>query len=88
MIESGRLPFSTETYEGFYRQFTVRAPYNCDEIMLICTVNPHKISAEEIIKNQEDFVEFFENGPGKILNVSSLYYEEQMKGLVTQKIYI
>lgn len=82
MVESGRLPFSPETYEGFYRQFTVRSPFKCDEIMLICTVNPQNVSPEDLQKNQEEFVAFFENGAGKDLNATSLYYEEQMKGSV------
>lgn len=85
VIESGLQPFSSETYEGVFRNFTIRQNQQGDGLMLIIGVYPQELNDEGKEKFQKDFVEFFTEGEGKSLNATSLYYEEIEKRQSGQK---
>lgn len=78
MIQSKLDSYNHETYEGYYRQLTCRFTKNAEneELMLIVGIHPQKFTLEEKKKFQSDLIEFFTNGEGKELNVTSMYYEE------------
>ncbi|KAK9887879.1 hypothetical protein WA026_000184 [Henosepilachna vigintioctopunctata] len=69
--------FNPEIQVGHFRQLTVRLADK--QLMLIVGIHPQEMSKEELIDFKKDLVEFFCNGPGKIANVTSLYYETIVK---------
>ena len=79
VVESGLQPFSNENYEGTFRNLTIRQTRLNDGLMLILGIHPQNMTKEEKEKLQEDFVAYFTEGVGKVLNVTSIYYEEIQK---------
>lgn len=77
VVDSGLQPFDSETYQGEFRNITIRQTHNM--MMLIIGIHPQDLTDEEKTKLQNSFVEYFTEGPGKILNVTSIYYEEIQK---------
>lgn len=85
VIQSGLQPFSADTYEGVFRNFTIRQNRKGDGLMLIIGIYPQELNDEEKEKFQKDFVVFFNEGDGKELGVTSMYYEEIEKRQSGQK---
>lgn len=85
VVQSGMEPFNTETYEGVFRNLTIRQNRQDDGLMLILGIHPQNFSEDEKEKLQKDFVEFFTTGEAKALNVTSMYYEEIQKRQAGQK---
>lgn len=72
--ESDKLPYDPETYEGFWRQLTVRLSRKGD-LMLIVVIHPQSLTDEELLKIKKDIKDFFISGEGKSCVVSSLYFQ-------------
>lgn len=77
VVNSNLPPFDAETYQGYFRNITIRETQ--DMLMLIIGIHPQQLTEEEKENFQKSFVEFFSQGPGKVLNVTSIYYEEIQK---------
>jgi tRNA (uracil-5-)-methyltransferase len=75
VVNSGLQPFDSESYEGHFRNITIRQSRK-DSLMLIIGIHPQELTEEEKEKLQKSFVKFFTEGAGKVLDVTSLYYEE------------
>lgn len=85
VVNSKLEPFNAETYEGYWRQLTIRMPQNNDGVLLVIGIHPQQMTDEEKEKFQQEIVDFFTKGNGKELNVTSLYYEEIQKRQSGQK---
>lgn len=76
IIQTGLEPYNPETYSGIFRNLTIRQTRLNDGFMMIIGIHPQELTKEEKEKIQTDFVAFFTEGDGKVLNVTSIYYEE------------
>jgi len=85
VAESKLEPFNAETYEGYWRQLTIRTPQQGDGLMLIIGIHPQQMTDEEKSDFQTKFVKYFTEDEGKQLNVTSIYYEEIQKRVPGQK---
>lgn len=79
VVQSEYEPFTAETYEGTFRNLTIRQTRLNDGFMMIIGIHPQNMSKSEKDNLQKSFVEFFTEGEGKLLNVTSIYYEEIQK---------
>nr|XP_060641687.1 tRNA (uracil-5-)-methyltransferase homolog A isoform X1 [Anolis sagrei ordinatus] len=68
--------YSPETYEGHWRQLTVRISRN-QHIMAIVYFNPQKVSKEELTELQTSLAKYFMEGTGKESGITSLYFVEE-----------
>uniref|UniRef100_A0ABM5F1P9 tRNA (uracil(54)-C(5))-methyltransferase n=1 Tax=Pogona vitticeps TaxID=103695 RepID=A0ABM5F1P9_9SAUR len=68
--------YSPETYEGNWKQLTVRTSRN-GHIMAIAYFNPQKLSKEELTELQASLAKYFTEGPGKDSGITSLYFVEE-----------
>ncbi|XP_039360786.1 tRNA (uracil-5-)-methyltransferase homolog A isoform X5 [Mauremys reevesii] len=68
--------YSLETYEGHWKQLTVRTSKN-GHIMAIVYFNPQKLSKEELVDLRTSLAKYFTEGTGKESGVTSLYFVEE-----------
>ncbi|NXN91601.1 TRM2A methyltransferase, partial [Rhinopomastus cyanomelas] len=68
--------YSPETYEGHWKQLTVRTSRN-GHIMAIVYFNPQKLSKEELADLKISLAKYFTEGMGKSSGVTSLYFAEE-----------
>ncbi|XP_063171839.1 tRNA (uracil-5-)-methyltransferase homolog A isoform X2 [Candoia aspera] len=68
--------YSPETYEGHWKQLTVRTSMN-GHVMAIAYFNPQKLSKEELATLQASMATYFTEGIGKDSGVTSLYFVEE-----------
>ncbi|NXC37479.1 TRM2A methyltransferase, partial [Campylorhamphus procurvoides] len=68
--------YSPETYEGHWKQLTVRTSRN-GHIMAIAYFNPQKLSKEELADLKISLAKYFTEGMGKSSGVTSLYFVEE-----------
>ncbi|NWU51907.1 TRM2A methyltransferase, partial [Dromas ardeola] len=68
--------YSPETYEGHWKQLTVRTSRN-GHIMAIVYFNPQKLSKEELADLKIALAKYFTEGMGKSSGVTSLYFVEE-----------
>ncbi|NXM66802.1 TRM2A methyltransferase, partial [Serilophus lunatus] len=68
--------YSPETYEGHWKQLTVRTSRN-KHIMAIAYFNPQKLSKEELADLKTSLAKYFTEGMGKSSGVTSLYFVEE-----------
>ncbi|NXF03947.1 TRM2A methyltransferase, partial [Smithornis capensis] len=68
--------YSPETYEGHWKQLTVRTSRN-GHIMAIAYFNPQKLSKEELADLKVSLAKYFTEGMGKSSGVTSLYFVEE-----------
>ncbi|XP_072207134.1 tRNA (uracil-5-)-methyltransferase homolog A [Excalfactoria chinensis] len=68
--------YSPETYEGHWKQLTVRTSRN-GHIMAIVYFNPQKLSREELADLKAALAKHFTDGAGKESGVTSLYFVEE-----------
>ncbi|XP_061865712.1 tRNA (uracil-5-)-methyltransferase homolog A isoform X2 [Colius striatus] len=68
--------YSPETYEGHWKQLTVRTSRN-GHIMAIVYFNPQKLSKEELSDLKISLAKYFTEGMGKSSGVTSLYFVEE-----------
>ncbi|KAJ7412062.1 tRNA (uracil-5-)-methyltransferase A [Willisornis vidua] len=68
--------YSPETYEGHWKQLTVRTSRN-GHIMAIAYFNPQKLSKEELTDLKISLAKHFTEGTGKSSGVTSLYFVEE-----------
>ncbi|KAJ7309693.1 hypothetical protein JRQ81_007753 [Phrynocephalus forsythii] len=68
--------YSPETYEGHWKQLTVRTSRK-GHIMAIAYFNPQKLSKEELTELQNSLAKYFTKGPGKDSGITSLYFVEE-----------
>ncbi|NXC15070.1 TRM2A methyltransferase, partial [Corythaeola cristata] len=68
--------YSPETYEGHWKQLTVRTSRN-GHIMAIVYFNPQKLSREELADLKISLAKYFTEGMGKDSGVTSLYFVEE-----------
>ncbi|NXC48433.1 TRM2A methyltransferase, partial [Penelope pileata] len=68
--------YSPETYEGHWKQLTVRTSRN-GHIMAIVYFNPQKLSREELADLKTSLAKHFTEGTGKDSGVTSLYFVEE-----------
>ncbi|XP_070618823.1 tRNA (uracil-5-)-methyltransferase homolog A [Erythrolamprus reginae] len=68
--------YSPETYEGHWKQLTVRTSSN-GHVMAIAYFNPQKLNKEELATLQTSMATYFTEGPGKDSRITSLYFVEE-----------
>ncbi|KFO72320.1 tRNA (uracil-5-)-methyltransferase A, partial [Cuculus canorus] len=68
--------YSPETYEGHWKQLTVRTIRN-GHIMAIVYFNPQKLSKEELADLKISLAKYFTEGMGEETGVTSLYFVEE-----------
>ncbi|XP_065502102.1 tRNA (uracil-5-)-methyltransferase homolog A isoform X3 [Caloenas nicobarica] len=68
--------YSPETYEGHWKQLTVRTSRN-GHIMAIVYFNPQKLRKEELADLKISLAKYFTEGMGKSSGVTSLYFVEE-----------
>ncbi|XP_009974100.2 tRNA (uracil-5-)-methyltransferase homolog A [Tyto alba] len=68
--------YSPETYEGHWKQLTVRTSRN-GHIMAIVYFNPQKLSKEELADLKISLAKYFTEGMGKSSGITSLYFVEE-----------
>ncbi|XP_068013426.1 tRNA (uracil-5-)-methyltransferase homolog A [Melanerpes formicivorus] len=68
--------YSPETYEGHWKQLTVRTSRN-GHIMAIVYFNPQKLSKEELADLKSSLARYFTEGTGRSSGVTSLYFVEE-----------
>uniref|UniRef100_K7F2Q7 tRNA (uracil(54)-C(5))-methyltransferase n=1 Tax=Pelodiscus sinensis TaxID=13735 RepID=K7F2Q7_PELSI len=68
--------YSPETYEGHWKQLTVRTSKN-DHIMAIVYFNPQKLNKEELVDLSTSLARYFTKGSGQDSGVTSLYFVEE-----------
>ncbi|XP_069476119.1 LOW QUALITY PROTEIN: tRNA (uracil-5-)-methyltransferase homolog A [Ambystoma mexicanum] len=68
--------YSPETYEGHWRQLTVRTS-STGQIMVIAHFNPQKLSEEDLTELKASLARFFTEAEGKDSGVTSLYYAKE-----------
>ncbi|XP_048677899.1 tRNA (uracil-5-)-methyltransferase homolog A isoform X1 [Caretta caretta] len=68
--------YSLETYEGHWKQLTVRTNKN-GHIMAIVYFNPQKLSKEELVDLRISLAKYFTEETGKDSGVTSLYFVEE-----------
>ncbi|XP_064024485.1 tRNA (uracil-5-)-methyltransferase homolog A [Pogoniulus pusillus] len=68
--------YSPETYEGHWKQLTVRTSRN-GHIMAIVYFNPQKLSKEELADLKISLARYFTEGTGRSSGVTSLYFVEE-----------
>ncbi|XP_027715171.1 tRNA (uracil-5-)-methyltransferase homolog A [Vombatus ursinus] len=68
--------YSPETYEGHWRQLTVRTSRS-GEIMAIVYFHPQKLSKEELVGLKASLGQHFTEDPGRLSGVTSLYFVEE-----------
>ncbi|KAM6423114.1 tRNA (uracil-5-)-methyltransferase homolog A isoform 1-T2 [Liasis olivaceus] len=68
--------YSPETYEGHWKQLTVRTSMN-GHVMAIAFFNPQKLSKEELAMLQASMATYFTEGVGKDSGITSLYFVEE-----------
>ncbi|NWR83442.1 TRM2A methyltransferase, partial [Furnarius figulus] len=68
--------YSPETYEGHWKQLTVRTSRN-GHIMAIAYFNPQKLGKEELADLKISLAKYFTEGMGKSSGVTSLYFVEE-----------
>uniref|UniRef100_A0A8C5S222 tRNA (uracil(54)-C(5))-methyltransferase n=1 Tax=Laticauda laticaudata TaxID=8630 RepID=A0A8C5S222_LATLA len=68
--------YSPETYEGHWKQLTVRTSSN-GHVMAIAYFNPQKLSKEERATLETSMSTYFTEGPGKDSGITSLYFVEE-----------
>ncbi|NXG52845.1 TRM2A methyltransferase, partial [Psilopogon haemacephalus] len=68
--------YSPETYEGHWKQLTVRTSRNA-HIMAIVYFNPQKLNKEELADLKNSLARYFMEGTGKSSGVTSLYFVEE-----------
>ncbi|GAB0086999.1 Beta-1,3-glucan-binding protein, N-terminal [Sergentomyia squamirostris] len=71
--------FNPEHHTGVFKQFSTRLSFSSNEIMLIVGVNGGNLSPGEAEQLKRDVREFFTEKDGKIVNVSSLFYQDMRK---------
>lgn len=79
VVQSKYEPFNTENFEGTFRNLTIRQTRFKDGFMMIIGVHPQKMEREDKEQLQKEFVEYFTEGDGKVLEPTSIYYEEIQK---------
>ncbi|XP_035688199.1 tRNA (uracil(54)-C(5))-methyltransferase homolog [Branchiostoma floridae] len=78
-IRSSPLPACILFHEGgHWRDITVRTNVAGDK-MVIITFFPGQLSQEDMEAEKSKIVEFFINGPGKVCNITSLYFQASEK---------
>ncbi|KAM4808114.1 tRNA (uracil-5-)-methyltransferase homolog A [Rhinophrynus dorsalis] len=68
--------YSPETYEGHWKQLTVRSSRK-GQIMAIVYFNPQKLSNEALTELKGSLATYFTNGSGKECGITSLYFVEE-----------
>ncbi|XP_061458313.1 tRNA (uracil-5-)-methyltransferase homolog A [Rhineura floridana] len=68
--------YSPETYEGHWKQLTVRTSRN-GHIMAIAYFNPQKLNKEELMELQTSLAKYFMEGTGKDSGITSLYFVQE-----------
>lgn len=71
--------YDPQFHTGYFRQLTVRTSRATDEMMMIIGVHPQELTEDEINSLKNDLVEYFTEGEGKELNITSLYYQSMKK---------
>ncbi|XP_075220489.1 tRNA (uracil-5-)-methyltransferase homolog A [Lycorma delicatula] len=67
--------FNPETHSGSWRQLTARHATVTDQLMLVVGVHPQQMTEEELEKVKESLRQYFSNGEGKDINITSLYFQ-------------
>ncbi|XP_013783880.1 tRNA (uracil-5-)-methyltransferase homolog A-like [Limulus polyphemus] len=70
---SDKEPYNPETYEGFWRQLTVRNSSKGD-ILLIVVMHPQSLTQEQLNHEKQQLKSYFVSGPGQSCGVTSLYF--------------
>ncbi|KAM5192622.1 tRNA (uracil-5-)-methyltransferase homolog A isoform 2-T2 [Mantella aurantiaca] len=68
--------YSPETYEGHWKQLTVRSSRK-GHVMVIVYFHPQKLSKEALADLKSSLATFFSAGPGKDSGITSIYFVEE-----------
>ncbi|XP_063227966.1 tRNA (uracil-5-)-methyltransferase homolog A-like [Bacillus rossius redtenbacheri] len=67
--------YNPETQEGNWRQLTVRLAHRTSQLMLIVGIHPQSLPDSSIDELKTGIRNFFQDGPERVGNVSSLYLQ-------------
>uniref|UniRef100_A0A9I3FH28 tRNA (uracil(54)-C(5))-methyltransferase n=1 Tax=Anopheles epiroticus TaxID=199890 RepID=A0A9I3FH28_9DIPT len=67
--------YSAETYQGYFRQLTVRMSHATGQVMVVVGVHPQTLSEEEKQTMKAAIVECLTSEPGKKAGISSIHFE-------------
>lgn len=72
--DSGLAPYSPVSHEGVWRQLNVRTTRNKD-ILIVPVIHPQEMSREELDALKKKIVEYFTEGPGQVLGITSIFFK-------------
>uniref|UniRef100_A0A3F2YU11 tRNA (uracil(54)-C(5))-methyltransferase n=1 Tax=Anopheles christyi TaxID=43041 RepID=A0A3F2YU11_9DIPT len=67
--------YSAETYQGYFRQLTVRMSHATGQVMVVVGVHLQSLSEEEKNAMKSSIVECLTSEPGKKAGISSIHFE-------------
>ncbi|XP_053557874.1 tRNA (uracil-5-)-methyltransferase homolog A [Bombina bombina] len=68
--------YSPESYEGHWKQLTVRSTRK-GQVMAIVYFNPQKLNKDALAEIKASLASYFTDGPGKDSGITSLYFVEE-----------
>ncbi|XP_062564599.1 tRNA (uracil-5-)-methyltransferase homolog A [Armigeres subalbatus] len=78
--------YSPETYQGCFRQLTVRTSSSTGEVMVVIGIHPQSMTEEELLKFKSSVVEYFTLDNVKAIGISSIYLEKIGKRISGQTV--
>lgn len=79
-VRSSKLDvYDPEPQTGNFRQLCVREAHGSGQIMVIVGIHPQTLTQDEISQFKKEVVDYYSEGEGKELNVTSLWYQELTK---------
>lgn len=70
--------YNPENQTGHFRQLTARCTTK-NQLMLIVGIHPQNLTDNELVDFKKKLVEYFSQGSGKEIKVTSLYYQTMKK---------
>ncbi|XP_019557004.3 tRNA (uracil-5-)-methyltransferase homolog A [Aedes albopictus] len=68
--------YSPETYQGHFRQLTVRTSSSTGDVMVVIGIHPQTMTEEELTAFKASIVDHFTSDQGKQIGISSIYLEK------------
>ncbi|XP_055532938.1 tRNA (uracil-5-)-methyltransferase homolog A [Wyeomyia smithii] len=68
--------YSPETYQGYFRQLTIRTSSATEEVMVVVGMHPQSLSEDELKEIQAAIVQHFTSDKAIEVGISSIYFEK------------
>ncbi|XP_053686288.1 tRNA (uracil-5-)-methyltransferase homolog A [Sabethes cyaneus] len=68
--------YSPETYQGYFRQLTIRTSSATGEVMIVVGIHPQSLSEDELKEFQASIVAHFTTDKAKDVGITSIYFEK------------